>query len=77
PIVALLAVIVIVAWAVDRWLSLSFPLGQLALGSASNVLQWYVLWLIFQGFIRLQEQRVIPSEILHWDLCWLFLALVT
>ncbi|MEX3973820.1 hypothetical protein [Paraburkholderia caribensis] len=77
PIVALLAVIVSVAWAVDRWLSLSFPLGQLALGIASNALQWYVLWLIFQGFVRLQEQRVIPSEILHWDLCWLFLALVT
>jgi hypothetical protein len=65
------------AWAVERWLSPNIPVGQIAAGTASNVLQFYMLWLVFQGFIWLQEQHVLPSEILHLDFCWLFLALVT
>lgn len=77
PIVALLMVVSIVAWGVDQWVYPNFLLGQLVLGTVWNALQWSVLWLIFKGFIRLQEQRIYPSEILHWDICWLFLALVT
>jgi hypothetical protein len=75
--VPLLVTVVLVAWAVERWFSPNLPVGQIAAGTASNVLQFYVLWLVFQGFIRLQEQNALPSEILHLDLCWLFLALVT
>ena len=72
----LLVTIVFIAWAVERWLFLNLPVGTFAIGMAINVLQFCILWLVFKGFVRLQVQTVIPSEILHLDLCWLFLALI-
>ena len=75
PPVALLAIVVVGAWAIGPWLSPKLAVGLIATGFASNVLQWYLLWLLFQSFIWLQEQHFLPGEILHFDLCWLFLAL--
>jgi hypothetical protein len=73
--IALLITFVVVAWAVEHWLFPKLPVGQIATGTVGNALQFYMLWLVFQGLIRLEEQNFLRSEILHFDLCWLFLAL--
>jgi hypothetical protein len=73
--VALLTTVILVAWAVEHWLFPNFPVGQIATGTGSNALQFYMLWLVFQGFKQLQEQNFLPGEVLHYDLCWLFIAL--
>jgi hypothetical protein len=76
PPFALLAAALAGAWALRRWALPDSELSTAALGIAANALQWYVLWLIFCGFVRLQDQRILPAEVLHWHVCWLFLALV-
>jgi hypothetical protein len=67
--------VVVLAWAF-RWVLPDFKLSSVVFGIAANALQWYALWLIFRGFVRLQEQRTLPGEVLHWYVCWLFLALL-
>jgi hypothetical protein len=73
--VGLFVTVILAASAVEHWLLPNLPVGQIATGTASNALQFYMLWLVFQGFKRLQEQNFVPGEVLHYDLCWLFLAL--
>jgi hypothetical protein len=35
-----------------------------------NILQVFVVWLIFKGFVRLQDRNMLPAEVLHSHLCW-------
>ncbi len=76
PTFALLAAAFIAAWAFQRWALPGSKLSTAVLGIAANALQWYVLWLIFRGLVRLQDQRILPAAVLHWHVCWLFLALL-
>jgi hypothetical protein len=49
-------------------------LDVLLMSLPANVLQVYLLWLLFRMMLRLQARRYLPAQILHFHLCWAFLA---
>jgi hypothetical protein len=52
-----------------------FHLAPLLIGLPVNVLQVFVVWLLFKLFMRLQERQFLPAQILHSHLCWGFITI--
>jgi hypothetical protein len=48
-------------------------IGAMMLGVPLNILQVLIVWLIFKGFVRLQDRSMLTTELLHSHLCcgWL------
>jgi len=76
--VAALAASAVAGLAVER---LSGPVPTLEVmvavlaGVPLNVLQVFVVWLVFKLFVRLEEQHLLPARVLHAHLCWGLLTL--
>jgi hypothetical protein len=58
----------------NHWKIGPFWVGPL-LGVPINILHFLVLWSIFKLFVRLQEARLLPAQMLHAHLCWGFLTI--
>ena len=71
---ALAALALVVEWRLVPGLPIA--VAEIASGVPVNAFHFFLVWLVFQGFVRLQEQNVLASELLHWDICWLFLAML-
>ena len=56
------------------WITPERPIGPILLGLPANVFQFYLVWLVFELFIRLKERHFLPDQVLHSHLCWLFLT---
>ena len=69
PIIAL-AALAGLAISVDKLLGPDQLIGAMILGLPLNILQVLVVWLIFKGFMRLQDRNMLPAEVLHSHLCW-------
>jgi hypothetical protein len=69
PIVALAALAGLGITA-DKLLGPEQLIGAIMLGVPLNVLQVFVVWLIFKGFVRLQDRNLLPAQVLHSHLCW-------
>jgi len=44
-------------------------------GVPLNVLQVFVVWLVFKLLVQVQERRLLPAKVLHAHLCWGLLTL--
>ncbi len=69
PIIAL-AALASLAIGVDKLLGPGQLIGAVILGLPLNVLQVFLVWLIFKGFVRLQDRSMLTPEVLHSHLCW-------
>jgi hypothetical protein len=79
---ALLSVMgLLIFWLLPDYEVGPFHLAPLLIGLPVNVLQVFVVWLLFKVIIRLQERQFLPAQILHSHLCWgfltIYLAIVT
>ncbi len=72
PVAAL--VVLGVAGVAFGWITPGLPIGPILLGLPGNVLQFYLVWLAFEGFIALKQRHVLPDQVLHSHLCWLYLT---
>jgi hypothetical protein len=50
-------------------------IGMSLLGLPLNVVQLFVVWLLFKMFVHLQERQFLPPRVLHSHLCWGVLTL--
>jgi len=69
PIIALAAVAGLGITA-DKLLGPDQLIGAIMLGLPLNTLQVFVVWLVFKGFVWLQDRNMLPAEVLHSHLCW-------
>ena len=69
PIVAL-AALAGLGVSADKLLGPEQLIGAMMLGLPLNVLQVFIVWLIFKGFVWLQDCNVLPAQVLHSHLCW-------
>jgi hypothetical protein len=72
--VVMLATLAVAGLAVDRLLRPAFPIGPVLVGLPLNVLELYLVWLVFKLFIYIKEQRLLADQVLHSHFCWLFLT---
>jgi hypothetical protein len=73
PVAGLVAMAV-AGVSIDRLLQPSFPIGPLLVGLAGSVLQFSLVWGLFKLFVRLEDRHYLPDQVLHFHLCWAFLA---
>jgi hypothetical protein len=50
-------------------------IGGFLFGAMTNTFQFYVVWVVFRLFLRLQAGQILTTELLHSHLCWGFLTL--
>ncbi len=73
--IALLGAMALAGILIDLIFTPEFPLGPIVVRLPANVLQAYFVWLNFKLFISLEARHFLPSQVLYFHLCWLFLTL--
>jgi hypothetical protein len=74
PALVLLALIA-VGLAADRVFGWQRLFGAYMYGLPANVLQVSIVWLIFKGFVWLQDRKLLSAQVLHAHLCWAWFTL--